>query len=180
MSPLYRRVLGDRFSELPREVQALHDLDGRATWRGTADVVRGTSLLSRLAGWITSLPPDGPGQPLSVTFEARDEAEVWSRTFGRSVFRTVQFARGTDLCEQAGPVMFRFAAEVDDGVLRLRILGMSIFGIPAPRFLLPVIATEEREIAGRYRFRVDSALPLIGLLVRYEGSLVRSEGPSSA
>ena len=85
MIPLYRRVLGARFDQLPPQVRALHDVDARATWRGTADVVRGAHALSRLAGWITSLPPDGPGQPLSVTFEARDEAEVWSRTFGRSV-----------------------------------------------------------------------------------------------
>ena len=180
MSPLYRRVLGTRFDQLPPQVRALHDLDGCATWRGTADVVRGRHVLARLAGWITSLPPNGPAQPLSVTFEAREGAEVWSRTFGQSVFRTVQFARGPDLCERAGPVTFRFAAEVSDATLRLRLLGMSVLGIPAPRFLLPAITTEEREIAGRYRFRVESALPLIGLLVRYEGSLVRADGPSSA
>ena len=39
--PLYRRVLGARFDELPARVRELHDLDGVRVWNGRASVERG-------------------------------------------------------------------------------------------------------------------------------------------
>ena len=43
-------------------VRQLHDLQGISTWAGTADVERGRSLVSRLAGAVTRLPPAGGGR----------------------------------------------------------------------------------------------------------------------
>lgn len=180
MTPLYRRVLGARYAELPAQVQALHDLTGTAVWRGTADVERGGNIFCRLAGWITSLPAAGPAQPLTVTFEMRDGVETWTRRFGKSVFQSTQFACGDHLCERVGPTIFHFDTPVDSGVLRLRLRGLRVLGIPVPRFLQPSVATEEREIDGRYHFRVESKLPLFGLLVRYAGSLARADDGRSA
>lgn len=180
MSPLYRRVLGERFALLPHQVQALHDLTAKSLWVGTADVERGRHPLSRLAGWITGLPRAGRGLPLSVTFEVRDGAEIWTRAFGHSVFRTVQYQEGGQLHERAGPVTFQFDLLVRDRALSLELRGMRVLGLPVPRRLLPTVATEEREIAGRYRFRVESSLPVAGLLVRYAGSLVRAADGTSA
>src|SRR5581483_8538516 len=99
--PLYRRVLGPGFDALPARVRELHDLTGPSLWHGRAAVERGRSLPARLAALLTGLPPEGPDQPLQVAFEPVGAAEVWSRKFGASLFRTVQEARGPWLCERA-------------------------------------------------------------------------------
>ena len=101
--PLYRRVLGVGFDELPARVRELHDLDGVRVWTGRASVERGKSLPSRLAGVLAGLPPAGPDQPLSVTFEPFGTTEIWLRQFGSSQFRSVQYERGGFLRERVGP-----------------------------------------------------------------------------
>lgn len=171
MTPLYVRMLGDRFPHLQPQVRLLHEVTGKVVWRGEADVARGTNPLCRLAGWITSLPRDGAAIPLEVRFEPTDGGETWTRTFGNSVFRTRQFPCGQLLCERAGPVTFRFRLAVEDGALSLQLDGMRVLGVPVPRFLHAVVATREWEEDGLYRFDVRSELPLAGLLVHYRGWL---------
>lgn len=178
--PLYRRVLGAHFDQLPPQVKALHDITRATVWKGHADVERGRSLLCRLAGWITSLPPQGHAQSLVVSFEPAADTEIWTRRFGNSIFRSVQFACGDRLCERVGPVTFHFDANVDGTTLALHLRAMRVLGVPVPAFLHPAVATAEREIDGRYHFRVESILPWFGLLVRYTGSLTRAEGEPSA
>ncbi len=171
MTPLYVRMLGDRFPTLQPQVRLLHEVTGKTIWRGEADVVRGTNPLCRLAGWITSLPPAGRAVPLEVSFEPNTGGETWRRSFGNSVFRTVQFADGGILCERAGPVTFRFRLGVEGGALSLQLDGMRVLGVPVPHILHAVVATREWEEDGHYRFDVRSELPLAGLLVHYRGWL---------
>ena len=175
MTALYRRALGARFDTLAPVVVELHDLADRATWRGEADVDRGTGVLTRLAGWITALPPAGRNLPLEVTFEAVDGEEIWSRRFGASLFRTRQFMRAGTLCERAGPVTFVFRPTVENGALLLSLAGLRVLGLPVPRLLHPAITTREDQAPdGAYRFAVESRLPLLGLLVAYRGWLTRA------
>ncbi len=169
--PLYRRVLGTHFDALPPRVRELHDLDCPRTWTGRATVTRGTSLPSRLAAATTGLPPDGPDQVLSVTFEPVGTAEVWSRHFGSAHFRSLQYARGNLLCERVGPVTFIFTPVVSREGLALRLNGFRVLGLPLPGILHPTVHTFERQRAGRYEFEVEAHLPLFGLLVRYAGWL---------
>jgi hypothetical protein len=169
--PLYRRVLGPGFDVLPARVRELHDLTGPSLWRGRAAVERGRSLPARLAALLTGLPPEGPDQPLQVAFEPVGAAEVWSRKFGASLFRTVQEARGPWLCERAGPAMFVFTALAGEDGLALRLEGFRLLGVPLPPALHPQVKTFERERDGRYEFEVEARLPLVGLLVRYAGWL---------
>jgi hypothetical protein len=169
--PLYRRVLGPGFDVLPARVRELHDLTGPSLWHGRAAVERGRSLPARLAALLTGLPPEGPDQPLQVAFEPVGAAEVWSRKFGTSLFRTVQEARGPWLCERAGPAMFVFTALAGEDGLALRLEGFRLLGVPLPPALHPQVKTFERERDGRYEFEVEARLPLVGLLVRYAGWL---------
>ena len=55
---------------------------------------------------------------------------------------------------------------------------MRLLGLPLPPFMLPPIRTRESERDGRYQFEVEAGLPLIGLLVRYEGWLERGSSAS--
>jgi hypothetical protein len=169
--PLYRRVLGAGFDALPTRVCQLHDLDGKRVWSGRAGVERGTSLPSRIAAAISGLPPEGPDQPLRVTFEPAGETEIWSRQFGSALFRSIQFRRGGFLHERVGPTTFVFAPLASSEGLALRLDGFRVLGIPLPRLLHPTVRTFERERDGRYEFEVEAHLPLFGLLVRYSGWL---------
>jgi hypothetical protein len=180
MVPLYRRLLGERFGQLPPRVRELHDLRGRSVWVGRADVERGRSWASRIAGALTSLPAAGMDQPLRVTFEARGPEELWTRRFGSATFPSVQYERGGRLHERTGPVTFAFALGASTEGLTLELAGLRAFGVPVPRSLHPAIVTFESEREGRYHFEVEARLPLFGLLVRYAGWLERAEDGASA
>lgn len=77
--PLYRRVLGARFEQMPARVRELHDIQGISVWAGKASVQRGRSLACRLAALVSGLPPEGRDQPLRVTFTPVGARERWSR-----------------------------------------------------------------------------------------------------
>jgi hypothetical protein len=176
---LYRRLLGARFEALPPRVRELHDVMATSRWVGRADVERGSSLAARLVGRLLGLPPEGRDQSLSVTFEPVEGREVWTRTFGASVFRSVQDAHGGLLHERAGPVTFLFALEASGEGLALVLRGVRVLGVPLPRIAHPSVRTFESERDGCYRFEVEGSLPLVGLIVRYAGWLERA-GPASA
>ncbi len=177
---LYRRLLGARFEALPARVRELHDVTTTAAWVGRADVERGASWASRLLAKLFSLPPDGNDQPLRVTFEPRDGAEVWTRSFGARQFRSLQFEKHGLLRERVGLSCLIFALDVSAEGLALRLLDVLVLGIALPRIFHPCVHTLERERDDLYRFEVSSHLPLVGLLVRYAGWLERVEAPASA
>jgi hypothetical protein len=169
--PLYRRLLGARFAELPTRVAELHDVKAVSVWRGRADVERGRSLAARAVASLFGLPPAGRDQPLEVTFTPDGGTEVWTRRFGDAVFRSLQYARRGLLRERVGPTTFVFALDVSPPGLALVLEGVRFAGVPLPRLLAPKLRTLESERDGRYRFEVEAHLPLLGLVVRYAGWL---------
>lgn len=172
---LYRRVLGNQFDLLALSVRKLHDLKGRSVWSGRADVERGTSLVARLGALVAGLPPTGSDQPLTVTFSVEHDRENWRRAFGDAVFLTQQSLGKGVILERTGPVQLTLVPEVHNGHLLLRLGRMHMLGVPVPRSLMPIVSTREFEQDGRYRFEVESRLPLFGLLVRYSGWLEQEQ-----
>lgn len=172
--PLYRRLLGERFEQLPARVRELHDVTGTSVWTGRADVERGVSLASRVVATLFGLPPAGRDQALRVTFQVDGDREIWSRTFGNAVFRSVQYERDGLLRERVGPSTFVFALDTSANGMALALRGVRFLGVPLPRFLAPLMHTFESERDGRYRFEVEASLPLLGRIVRYAGWLEQS------
>ncbi len=170
-TPLYRRLLGERFETLPPRVRELHDVVGASTWSGRADVERGRSLAARVVATLFGLPPAGHDQALRVTFQVDGNREIWSRMFGNAVFRSVQYERGGLLNERVGPSTFVFALDTSADGMALVLRGVRFLGVPLPRFLAPSVRTFESERDGRYRFEVEASLPLLGRIVRYVGWL---------
>jgi hypothetical protein len=167
---LYRRLLGPRFVDLPPTLRALHDGTRSTRWQGRADVARGTSLVMRLLATLFRLPPAGPDQPLTVTFELDGDTEIWTRTFGKKRFRSVQFEQGGVLHETVGPGRLAvcrliMGVTADATGLQLTMLGTRLFGMPLPRFLVPQIRAVESEQNGRFHFDVEARLPGFGRLV---------------
>ena len=169
--PLYRRLLGERFDELPSRVRELHDLTGPATWNGRADVERGTFWVARAMATLLSFPSAGRDQALTVTFEPTGTREIWTRRFGDKVFPSVQYERGGCLFERVGPSSLVFALDASPNGLALILTGVRFLGMPLPRLLHPYVRTMESERNGRYHFEVEAILPVFGLLVRYSGWL---------
>jgi hypothetical protein len=172
-TPLYRRLLGPRFDELPGQVRALHDVAGTSVWVGRADVERGRSLASRMVATLFGLPPAGRDQVLRVTFTPDGGTELWTRQFGDAVFRSLQYERRGLLRERVGPSTFVFALATSPDGMALKLKGVRFVGVPLPRFLAPAVATFESERGGRYHFEVEASLPLLGRIVRYQGWLER-------
>jgi hypothetical protein len=172
--PLYRRLLGRRFAQLPARVAELHDVTAVSVWEGCADVERGKSLASRMLATLLALPPAGRDQDLRVTFDPVEGREIWSRQFGGKVFRSVQYEHRGRLRERVGPTTFIFALDVSAEGMALDLRGVRVLGIPLPRWWRPYVRTLESERDGRYRFEVEAGMPLLGLIVRYTGWLEKA------
>lgn len=172
-SPLLRGFLGSAWDGLPPEIRAMHGGTGEAT--GLAEVERGSGLLARLVAFTFRLPEAGRAVPLTVRFEPRGDGEVWRRTFGRRTFvseLTPGRGRWRHLVrERFGPVSVGIALVTEPGRLRFVVRRWSAFGIPLPARLAPGGDTTEHAEDGRFRFHVEIAHPLTGLIVRYRGFL---------
>lgn len=171
--PLYERVLAGAFAGLPPRVRALHRDGGR--WAGRARVTRGRGP-GQLVAWAFGFPRAGRDVAATVAFstDARGH-EVWERRFdGRPMRSTQEEGRGRDahlVVERFGPVAVSLALVRDGARLRLVPRRWAILGVPLPGGLLPRGETWEAEEAGRFRFHVEIALPLLGPIVAYDGWL---------
>ena len=175
MTPLFRRLLGDAFDELPPRLREIHSIAGRETWRGEATITRGRNALVPLFALATRLPPSREGVATTVEFVAAPEHEEWRRDFGGARMVSRYRARDTRLCERLGLVEFAFSLAVRDGCILWSTAGVRLFGVlplPAPWFAR--VRCREREWQGRYEFLVEAELPLLGPLIRYEGWLARA------
>lgn len=174
--PLYARVLGSAYRELPPAIRALHGHRANHAVSGRASVERGAGLLSRLVGALVGFPAAGADVPVRVSFEIERGREIWTRDFAGRRFRSVQSAgRGRNaylVDERFGPFSFGLALLVEDSRLRLVVRNWRFLGLPLPRFLAPSGDSFENAEDGRFNFHVEIAHPLIGLIVRYRGWLV--------
>ena len=173
--PLYRRILGERYAELPQPLQAMHDVHGVLSAQGIARVERGRGLVIALIGWLFRFPAAGDNVPLTVKFSTVGARELWQRNFAGQLFCSTQEA-GTGrhdglLIERFGPMSFAMAVVIRNHKLHLELVGAAALGVPLPWFLLPRIDVFEHDADGRFSFHVDLGLPLLGRMVRYTGWL---------
>jgi hypothetical protein len=173
--PLYRRLLGEAWDHLPEPIRRMHDLQGAATATGIAQIDRGRGWIARLVAGLFRFPDAGNDVPVEVRFAARDGTEIWTRRFGDRSFSSVQ-AEGRGefdrlLCERFGPFAFGLALVLDGSRLRLVLRRWTFLGVPLPVALSPRGETYESGEDGRFHFHVEIGHPLVGLIVRYRGSL---------
>lgn len=184
-APLYARLLGAAWDELPEAVRQMHSDGNKWTVEGRATVERGRNPQARLAAWTIGFPPAGQNVPVRVTFTRSRAGEHWQRDFGGNRFASHQ-AEGTGqaahlLSERFGPFKFDIALVVDGDYLRLVPRRWSFLGLPMPRWLMPNGDNFETVEDGRFRFNVEIRLPLAGNVVRYQGWLQPvSEGVEAA
>ncbi|MDY8109994.1 DUF4166 domain-containing protein [Fulvimarina sp. 2208YS6-2-32] len=174
-APVFRKILGPGLDVLPAAVRAFHDSAQPRRWSGFADIVRGTSLLSRLVGAIIRVPPAGMGVPLDVTVTPDATGESWVRQFGHHRLTSVLtpgIGRHEHLmCERFGWVDVGIALVIEHDRLRFVPRHWAVLGIPMPKRLLPSAKTFETAENGRFRFDVIFSAPIVGLIATYRGWL---------
>lgn len=174
-TPLYQRLLGAAWEQLPEQIRAMHDVRDTMTAEGTAQVERGTHPLARLVASLIGFPEAAEDVPVQVRFNVDHGREVWQRNFAGKTFASIQ-SEGTGrfrhlLMERFGPLLFGIGLVLDQQKLHLVVRSWSLFGIPLPRFLAPTGETYEHVMDGVFHFHVHISHPLTGLIVRYQGKL---------
>ena len=152
----------------------MHDLRGESEASGTAAssaVPRGWPGLPPPRSWF---PPAAADVPVTVRFAVRGGVETWTRTFGAAPVLeraipggprgapAVRALRAGDLCD--GARLRRWPSNAGAATL-------DVFGIPLPLRLGPRASAFEFSEHGRFHFHVEISHPLVGLIVRYQGSL---------
>ncbi|MGB5871372.1 MAG: DUF4166 domain-containing protein [Albidovulum sp.] len=174
-APLYRKVLGAAFDTLPDQVKALHDTTQTREWAGHAEVRRGTGWIARAIAGMIGFPQTAAHVPVRVILSPESGGETWLRNFGGKTFSSFQTC-GTGkndalLTERFGAIRVALALVVEGECLFLVPRRWSCLGIPLPGFLLPSGQSFETERGGDFCFDVEIAVPFIGLIVAYKGTL---------
>jgi hypothetical protein len=172
-APLYRRILGSAWEELPTPVRDIHNRVTVAD--GTASVERGRHPLAWLAARMMSFRPVASQTPVRVRFTADGGVEQWSRAFGEHTFFSRQYEGAGKserlLIERFGALEFAMALVLDGDRLHLVARRWRAFGVPLPLWLAPHSVAYEAAENGVFQFFVEIGHPLCGLIVRYKGWL---------
>lgn len=176
--PLYRRVMGNRFDQLPQAVRRMHEVlrDGGAS--GEADVLGAANAFGALVARIMRFPRAGRHK-LHVTFTERDGEERWVRNFGGASFASRLSQDGHTLVERFGPLRFTFDLPSDYHGLEMVMTRWSFWRLPLPLALAPRSRAREWEEDSVFHFDVPVALPLLGRIVHYRGWLKPCEAMSA-
>jgi len=168
--PLYARVMGVRFGELPPAVREMHEAlrDGGAS--GFAEVAGPTNILAAAIASIVGFPRAGTHE-LHVAFEERDGAETWTRTFSGKRFHSRLSQDGRWLVERFGAFRFGFELPSDGDGLTMVMRRWWIGPFRLPLALAPRSLAREWDENGHFHFDVPIALPILGRIVHYRGQL---------
>ncbi len=174
-APLYKRILGAAWAQLPRQIRDMHTIAAARTAEGRADIERGGNPLARIIGWLFGFPRQAQGVPVTVRFTSDGRRETWRRQFGAHSFSSDQTegsGRSDGLLEEHfGPFSFGLALVASPDRLSFVVRRWKVFGLPLPVALAPFGDSFEFVADGRFHFNVEIAMPLVGLIVRYRGSL---------
>lgn len=171
-SLLFTRLLNTSFHTLPEPLRQLHCGPDAQRFTGQATVERGGHPLTRLAAWLTALPPAADNIPLTFSIKRAEAYEIWTRDFNGHVMHSQLTVRHGYLHEQLGPVTFVFSLKVADSQINWQLMGVRFLRIPLPLAWFREVHASEAVIDGRYSFDIRASLPVLGLLIRYRGWLM--------
>jgi hypothetical protein len=171
VASLYRRLLGDAFDSLPPAVQRFHD----QVAGGEACLVfrfsGGKSWLCRAGAAIARLPKAGTETRGWLRVQVEGNRERWIREIGGRRLETVQGEQHGLLVESTGPLRLGFRVAGSSDGMRFTCVRGWFCGLPLPTPMAPRVtaAVVGREDGWWVNVRVE--LPVMGLLLRYEGEV---------
>jgi hypothetical protein len=169
--------LGDALDQLAPPLQRLHREGG--VLLGTVQVELGTGIARwigrRIARRFGMSGIEG-AQVLQVSIRNTPHALHWRRRFNsarafESVFRPVGSYPQGYWVEETAAMSLRLKVELDKGSWRWHHVGTRLMGMPVPSWLAPRVVAVKSAVGPEYRFSVDIALPLIGHVLSYAGTL---------
>jgi saccharopine dehydrogenase-like NADP-dependent oxidoreductase len=179
-APFFRRLLGDAYDALPPAIRQAHEVHGVLVLEGKADAARPDHVLGVLIARLFRLPRSGSDMSVRVEMRSEDDgSETWTRIYPGVTMRSN--LRNADsvthqVDEVLGPLSIRLQWKPSERGLELETLGARLFRCPLPDFLRPRShASETVGADGQFYFEVPIALPLIGAIVHYRGSLKPAE-----
>jgi hypothetical protein len=168
---VYRQVLGHDFQLLASELQRFHSMQGRVELSGQFTVKGPHSTAGRVMSAMFALPKATAETPFKFELDAGSRQATWRRHFpGRLMVSKIRVGAGV-LVERFGPINFHFRLQADQGQLNMLLQSVTVFGIRAPKFLMPTVMAQETGAHGKLHFCVSAHLPLVGLLAEYRGYL---------
>lgn len=175
LSPV-QKVLGPAWENLLPEIQAAHTHTGpTGVLTGLARVERGSGILARVIAALFRFPAAGEAVPITVTFDKTAGGECWTRNFGGRRFKSMVSAGEARqehlLEEQFGPFKFGTALVLKQEHLQFVVRNWSVLGLPMPRKWAPFGDSYEYVQHGQFCFHIEIRHPLLGLIVKYVGSL---------
>lgn len=176
MSELVAGWFGTAHERLDPLLQSLHRDGGRLL--GACDVTVGRGLAGVLGRRIVrrwGLHLVGANQ-MDVTVAPSPDALRWHRSFnGRPPLssRFVPFGRFPDghWQESSGRLALELGVALEEGNWIWHQRAARLGGLPLPAWLAPRVQAAKCVVAGKYVFSVRVALPLLGTLVSYAGTL---------
>jgi hypothetical protein len=168
---LYRRAIGPAFDRLPAVLCQFHDLPCGGCAEGTFRVTRGPGMVRDALATIMKLPRAGEKVAVTLRVTVSEEGERWVRHFDSQVLTTRQWIDGDLLYEAAGPLQFGFRMSVEDGRMLFDMQRCRVFGAPVPFRLAPRVSAVVEGRDTVWHACVEVSVPLLGLLVRYEGEM---------
>jgi saccharopine dehydrogenase-like NADP-dependent oxidoreductase len=179
-TPLFRRLLGNAYDALPPVIRQAHEVHGVLVLEGKADAASPDHVLGTLIARLFRLPLSGSNMPVRVEMRSEDDgSETWTRFYPgvtmRSNLRNADSATH-QVDEVLGPLSIRLQWNPSERGLQLQTISARMFRCPLPNFLCPRShASETVGADGQFHFDVPIALPLIGTIVHYKGSLKPTE-----
>ncbi len=134
---LFRRLLGPAIDALPPSLRDAHDSGQNQSWTGRARVEASRHPLARLLCRMMRLPSPGSDVAVTVMFERTRDGERWLRDFAGRRYRSTLTHRHGLMVERMGPATNVFRIAVEDGALRLDLVGFRFLGLPLPARLRP-------------------------------------------
>ena len=117
------------------------------------------------------LPAATPRAQGTLAVTVRGQHEVWERTFPDTKLTTVQWIDGGRLVEAAGPLRFVFDVTADEHGMQFALVAWRCVGVPLPRAFAPRVSSTVRGDAGGWDLLVSIALPGLGRIATYGGSV---------
>lgn len=170
------RWFGRRFEELHLLIQQLHTDGGVLSGKVKITYGKGfAGLIGRRLGKKMNLPSAGLHR-LVVNIAHENDTLLWSRCFNQSVILTSEFKPSGDInngywIEKTGPLTMHLTVDIHQGGWFWRCVQVRLWGLPIPRWLIPMMSAYKLIENNQYRFHVSFSYPTLGTLVSYQGLL---------
>jgi hypothetical protein len=181
---IFERALGSSWNTLATAVKELHSSQKLAVYTGQCSVLGATGMLAKFVARIVGFPPSGQNVPIQFNIETDlskngKATERWTRKIGTQAFSSSLSAGQGPwenlLVERFGPSKYALAVVRKNEGLELIIRHWTLLYVPMPMWLAPRATAVETSREGRFNFAISLSHPLIGLIVKYQGWLIKSD-----